>query len=231
MAEHESLGTRLALLGAPGGLRAGVRWLVRAALGVDAYRICARALAGERVAQPLPGHTLLVIAKPNVDTVEPTTLRLLDTHNGVPCRDLVARGGRVYALCEGVRVASQARIEFGAIRTDTPLPIVIDVGPRNAFLSYLYTPPESRRRGAARALIAAICDDLARERRFDHCVCHVQATNVRSLNTFAVAGFAPVATLWNSRRRLLRVSRNGRAPTLSLDVRMLAPTEDVVAAP
>ena len=110
MAEREALATRLALLGAPGGLQAGVRWLVRVALGVDAYRICACPLAGERTAHALPGHTLLVIAKSNIDTVEPATLRLLDTHNGVPCRDVVARGGRVYALCEGARVASQARI-------------------------------------------------------------------------------------------------------------------------
>jgi ribosomal protein S18 acetylase RimI-like enzyme len=201
------------------------------ALGLDSYRICAFPLTGDRTAHALPEHTLLVIAKSNIDTVEPATLRLLDTSNGVPCRDVVARGGRVYALCEGARVTSQARIEFGAIRTDTPLPIVIDVGPRNAFLSYLYTPPESRRRGAARALIGAICDDLAGERRFDHCVCHVQATNVRSLNAFAAAGFAPMATLWNTRRRLLRVSRNGRAPSLPLDIRMLAPAEGAVTAP
>lgn len=223
MAEQEALAARLALLAAPGGPGAALRWVVRKLFRVDAYRVLAQTLTA--TAQPPTGAWSLAqfcaVTDANIAVTDASLLRQLDANNGCTCAVTTANGGRVYALRSGDDVVCQARVEFGEMRTDTPLPILIHVGPRNAFLSYLHTSAAYRRSGAARALLALIAAHLADEGRWRYCLCHVQSTNVRSLNAFRSAGWRPVAAIWTTKDRLLYVSRGALARSLPLAIERL----------
>lgn len=225
MAERESLARRLALVAAPGGARASVRWVVRRLSGIDAHSVLARSLTGaaERQLGAWSAEQLVVVTEDNIDGFEPALLGQLDANNGCRSSDTTASGGRIYALRVRDTIACQARIEFGTSITDSPLPMIIHLGPRNAFLSYLYTGTAHRRTGAARALLALVTRHLADERRWDHCVCHVQATNVRSLNAFRSAGFSPIASIWTRGHRLLHVSQSTAARSLPLAFHLIDP--------
>ena len=224
MAEQEALRTRLALLAAPGGAGAGARWLARALFRVDAYRVLAKRLAADEPAATgaWSAAQFCTITQENIADRDAAMIRHLDAHNGCACAITTSHGGRIYALQANGSVACQARVEFGEMRTDTPLPMTVVVGPANAFLSYLHTSPAHRRTGAARALLALVARHLAGEGRWTHCVAHVQSTNVRSLNAFRSAGWQPIASIWTVGNRLLHVSRGPLARALPLAVEPLA---------
>lgn len=226
MPEQDPLIERLSLLRARGGLPAGARWLLRRATGVDAYTICARDLGlhtqTSRIHVPAT-WTFEVLTAGTIGIVDASLVTETDAHNGCTVAETISRGGRVYALHRNGRLLCQAKIEFATAQIDTPLPMVLDVGTRNAFLSYLYTQPDARRIGAARSLITLIGDDLAAAGACALCVCHVQATNIRSLNTFRAAGWVPAASMWTIRGRMLRIVRTSQGRQMDIEVRWRRP--------
>jgi len=189
---------RVALLRERGGLRSLGFWLLRKALALDVYTLFVLPLREAGAACP-PGCTLLRLA--SEDDLARCPDGLLDQigpHTGAGVRKVLAQGGRIYALIEDGTVRSQTRIDVGAARTATPCKLTFEVGPRNAFLGFLYTHPASRRGGWAKKLLVATASSMAQE-GLQLCFSHVQATNLRSVNTFQSLGWQPAGWLLASR--------------------------------
>ncbi|MGZ8319508.1 MAG: GNAT family N-acetyltransferase [Telluria sp.] len=189
---------RMVLLRERGGLRSLVFWLLREALSLDVYTLFALPLRDADAACP-PGCTLLrLVSEDDLARCPDGLLDQIEPHTGAGARDVLAQGGRIYALVEDGAVRSQTRIDVGAALTDTPCPLRCEVGPRNAFLSFLYTHPASRRGGWAKKLLVATAASLAQE-ELQVCFSHVQATNLRSVNTFLSLGWQHAGWLLASR--------------------------------
>lgn len=192
--EHE----RVALLRERGGMRSLGFWLLRKALALDVYTLFALPLHDAGTALP-PACTLLrLVSDDDLARCPESVLDQLGPHTGVGVRKVLAEGGRIYALVEDGHVRSQTRIDIGAAHTDTPCPLTCEVGARNGFLSFLYTHPSSRRGGWARKLIVATASSMAQE-GLVLCFAHVQATNLRSVNTFLSLGSRHAGWLLASR--------------------------------
>ncbi|MDB5791067.1 MAG: hypothetical protein JWQ80_1091 [Massilia sp.] len=189
---------RVVLLRERGGLRSLRFWLLRKALALDVYTLFALPLRDAGTACP-PGCTLLrLVSEDDLARCPDGLLDQIGPHTGVGVRKVLAQGGRIYALVEDGTVRSQTRIDVGAARTDTPCPLTCEVGPRNGFLSFLYTHPASRRGGWAKKLLIATASSMAQE-GLQVCFSHVQATNLRSVNTFLSLGWQPAGWLLASR--------------------------------
>lgn len=189
---------RMVLLRERGGLRSLGFWLLRKALALDVYMLFALPLHDVGTICP-PGCTLLrLVSEDDLARCPDGLLDQIGPHTGAGVREVLAQGGRIYALVEGGTVHSQVRIDIGAARTDTPSRLVCEVGPRNAFLSFLYTHPTSRRGGWAKKLLVATMSSMARE-GLQACFSHVQATNLRSVNTFLSLGWQRAGWLLASR--------------------------------
>lgn len=189
---------RVALLRERGGLRSLGFWLLRKALALDVYPLFALALRDTDAACP-PGCTLLrLVSEDDLARCPDALLEQIGPHTGVGVRKVLAQGGRIYALVEDGAVRSQTRIDVGAARTNTPCLLTCEVGPHNAFLSFLYTHPASRRGGWAKKLLLATASSMARE-GLQVCFSHVQATNLRSVNTFLSLGWRRAGWLLASR--------------------------------
>lgn len=189
---------RVALLRERGGMRSLAFWLLRKALALDVYTLFALPLGDAGMACP-PGCTLLRLA--SEDDLARCPAWLLDQigpHTGAGVHKVLAQGGRIYALVDNGVVRSQTRIDVGVAHTDTPCPLTCEVGPRNAFLSFLFTHPASRRGGWAKKLIVATASSMAQE-GLQLCFAHVQATNLRSVNTFLSMGARHAGSLVASR--------------------------------
>ncbi|MFC5552225.1 GNAT family N-acetyltransferase [Massilia aerilata] len=189
---------RVALLRERGGLRSLGFWLLRRALALDVYTLFALPL---RDAGPafLPGCTLLrLVSEDDLANCPGSLLKQIGPHTGIGVDKLIAQGGRIYALVEDGAVRSQTRIDVGVAHTDTPCPLTLEVGPHNAFLSFLYTHPSSRRGGWAKKLLLATASSMAQE-GLHVCLSHVQATNLRSVNTFFSLGWRHAGWLLASR--------------------------------
>lgn len=189
---------RVTLLRERGGLRSLNFWLLRKALALDVYTLFALPLRDTGTACP-PGCTLLRLAsEDDLARCPESLLDQIGPHTGAGVRKAIAEGGRIYALVEDGAVRSQTRIDVGAARTGTPCPLTFALGPRNAFLSFLYTHPASRRGGWAKKLVVATASSMARE-GLQWCFAHVQATNLRSVNTFLSLGSRHAGWLLASR--------------------------------
>jgi ribosomal protein S18 acetylase RimI-like enzyme len=192
--QHE----RVALLRERGGPRSLAFWLLRRVLALDVYTLFALPLRDAGPACP-PGCTLLRLAsEDDLARCPASLLEQIDPHTGAGVRKVIAQGGRIYALVEDGAVRSQTRIDIGAAGTDTPCPLTLEVGPRNGFLSFLYTHPASRRGGWAKKLLVATASSMAQE-GLQVCLSHVQATNLRSINTFLSLGWQHAGWLLASR--------------------------------
>lgn len=192
--QHE----RVALLRERGGPRSLAFWLLRRVLALDAYTLFALPLRDAGTACP-PGCTLLRLAsEDDLARCSASLLEQIGPHTGAGLRQVLAQGGRIYALVEDGAVRSQTRIDVATARTDTPCPLTFEVGPRNAFLSFLYTHPASRRGGWAKKLLVATASSMAQE-GLQVCLSHVQATNLRSINTFLSLGWQNAGWLLASR--------------------------------
>jgi ribosomal protein S18 acetylase RimI-like enzyme len=192
--QHE----RVALLRERGGPRSLGFWLMRQVLALDVYTLFALPLRDTGSTCP-PGCALLRLANDDDLARWPAVLLdQIDPHTGIGLRNVLAQGGRIYALVEDGAVRSQTRIDVGAARTDTPCPLTLEVGARNAFLSFLYTHPASRRGGWAKKLLVATASSMAQE-GLQVCLSHVQATNLRSVNTFLSLGWRHAGWLLASR--------------------------------
>jgi ribosomal protein S18 acetylase RimI-like enzyme len=181
--QHE----RVALLRERGGPRSLGFWLLRKALALDVYTLFALPLRSADTICP-PGCTLLrLVSEEDLARCPDSLLEQISPHTGAGLHKVLAQGGRIYALVEDGAVRSQTRIDVGAARTDTPCPLACEVGTHNVFLSFLYTHPASRRGGWAKKLLIAAASSMAQE-GFQLCFAHVQATNLRSVNTFLSLG-------------------------------------------
>lgn len=193
---HSSISERLALLRGRGGARASAYWLLRAVTRLDVYVLYSTNLQNRRPASALPeGHRLLKLASlSDLRDCSPLLIDTLDAQSGCGVVSALRSGGRIYALLHEDELLSQLKIDIGRITVDTPCDLTFDVGARHTILSFLFTPSSGRRGGWARRLIESVCASLAEE-GFAQCTCHVQATNVRSRNTFASSGWFPAGWL------------------------------------
>lgn len=189
---------RVALLRERGGPRSLGFWLLRKVLALDVYTLFALPLRDAGPSYP-PGCTLLrLVSENDLASCPEHLLDQINPHTGAGVRKVLAQGGRIYALVEDGAVRSQTRIDVGTARTGTPCPLLCEVGPRNAFLSFLYTHQASRRGGWAKKLIIATASSMAQE-GLQLCFSHVQATNLRSINTFQSLGWQHAGWLLASR--------------------------------
>lgn len=189
---------RVALLRERGGPRSLGFWLLRKALALDVYTLFALTLRDTGTACP-PGCTLLrLVSEDDLARCPDAVLEQINPHTGAGLRKVIAQGGRIYALVEDGAVRSQTRIDIGTAHTGTPCPLTCEVGSRNAFLSFLYTHPASRRGGWAKKLMVATMSSMAQE-GLQLCFSHVQATNLRSVNTFLSLGWQHAGWLLASR--------------------------------
>lgn len=193
---------RRELLSERGGPSAMAFWLLRNGLWLDVYALYTLDLQRQHVspAASLRDCRLLRIAC--ADDLLQCPLELqnqISPHTGLGLQAVIAQGGRVYALVHGNQVLSQARIDIGTSNANTPCRLCFDLGLGNAFLSFLYTHPQSRRGGWAKKLMTATCHSLAQEGLLS-CFSHVQATNLRSVNTFKSMGWQGAGWLIASRR-------------------------------
>jgi hypothetical protein len=175
---------RLEFLKGPGGLRAAAYFGLKLLARIDVFRI------------------VWILAQSNTPSALPSGWRYLSLHTdealsdfpsniidraaeqcGSNPKQLLRRGGSLHLLLAGDLLVAQLSIERGPIcRVDSP-PLYLGMGETDAFLSYLYTWPAYRRRGAAQCLIAATVSDLS-TRNVHRVIAHVRATNVPSMAAF-----------------------------------------------
>lgn len=187
--DRAQLQERLALLRSKGGISAAAFWLIRTTGRIDLFKVLTLEYPP---AQPgTQGHSFELVelrSASDIDTCGHAILATLDRHCGQGVAAVVSRGGRVFAAVGPAGVLCQLTIDTRFSLIDTPCDLVVELPEGDCFLSFLYTPPESRQGGWAKALIAAVSQSLALE-GIKRCLCHVQATNVRSLRTFSSAGW------------------------------------------
>ena len=209
------MATYLDVLQEKRGKLAAAYWLLREILCIDAYYFYAidPALFTRDRELDLPeGYTLFELKDAEqLPGCSPDILQQIEQESGKRVSQIVAEGGRVYAVVHGREVVSQVKINFLPFEVDTPLRMVLDLGQKAAFLSFLYTAPSYRRKRWATRIIAQVCAVLTREET-PCCLCHVQATNVASHNTFRSCGWKPVVYLFaTTGGRLLGMTRPAHA--------------------
>lgn len=186
------------LLRERGGPRSLAFWLLRKTLALDIFTLFALPLRDMGATLPSGCTLLQLISRDDLARCPANLLDQIGPHTGAGVHKVLAQGGRIYALIEDGVVRSQTRIDLGAVRTDTPCPLICEVGSRNAFLSFLYTHQTSRRGGWAKKLLVATASSMAHE-GLQICFSHVQATNLRSVNTFLSLGWQHAGWLLASR--------------------------------
>ena len=188
-AKKSGLRERVNLLGAPGGKRAMAYWLLRRLGRLDVYQLYSVALHGASEIENSEAFELIVLRdRGDSDQHDPGLIDTINAKSGCGVAETIRRGGRIYVLARRGELLSQLKIEFGGGDVDTPADLHVSVGRDGAFLSFLYTPAGARRRGWAKLLVAMTCAALTAE-GLKYCVCHVQATNVRSSHTFESLGW------------------------------------------
>ena len=210
---------------AEGGLAASAYWLMSRVLRICTHKFYAIELDARcaAVSVSLPdGYAFICIAGSSaMAACDERLMATLDRQNGTAVADVIARGGRMYAIVRGTDVITQQRVDFASAKVDSPHPMELRFGERDAFFSYLYTQPAERGRGWATRVITLATQHLASE-GWRACVCHIRASNVLSLATFASCGWRPVALLYSikrSRRNLLVRLPTGRRMAVALRIR------------
>lgn len=222
---------RVALFRARGGKLATAFWLMRHLGRLDVYAFYVVALnrfaAVQRTAEACEFISLSDLS--GIAGHDATIIKALDEHSGCGVAETIRRGGRIYALVRGQDVLSQLKIDLEESAIDTPADVRITVGKGNAFLSFLFTAEAARRAGWARVLVDMTCAALAAE-GLRHCVCHVQATNLRSGNTFDRLGWSVAGWLLaSSAGRFLGIVRNRFAQIDGLDIHAHPPAPRLTA--
>lgn len=186
---------RMDFLRGPGGLRAASYFGLKLLTRVEAFRVVWTSAQSNTALTLPPGwryltlHTAEALSGLSSDTVERVTEQC-----GSSPKQLLERGGSLHLLVTGDSLVAQLCIDRGpTCRIDSP-PLHLSMSDTDAFLSYLYTWPTYRRRGAARYLIAATVNDLSM-RDTHRVLAHVRATNVPSLAAFEHAGWQTCATI------------------------------------
>jgi ribosomal protein S18 acetylase RimI-like enzyme len=198
----------------PGGIRGTTAWLVKRVLPIEifdffvspdpgVYEVSSRhnpPSAREQPVSEYSGNSLLTLRSTNdYDGLKETFLNQLSYYSGSGVRSIVRRGGRVYAFAQGDDIQVQLTIDLvGPVEVDTPLPLLIELPEKAAFLGYLFTYSHYRGQGMAQRLIRAAIHDLKAE-GIAQVFAHVSASNVNSQNTFLTSGWRRAGLLVSGR--------------------------------
>lgn len=209
----------LRLLAGPGGVRALGWKLFRALTRVDRYEWLSRRLdlpaRGAPAARPTAAGELVSVLSPQDWQLLDAELRAqLDDGSGWGVEPLLQGGARIYAYVTGREVQCQVTIDTRMARLTAPCELAVLLESGECFLSFLVTAPRWQRQGLAAALVQDVMQRLGAD-GLRHCHCHVQATNVKSLRTFARAGWCSSGTLWARTGRRLIHSRLPAGVTVS----------------
>jgi hypothetical protein len=181
-----------------GGAVATGWWLLKKLGRIDAYHILAYrdSAASLREGGRKRFNFASISTKADIELLQPAMHSELEDHSGRDLSSLVDEDATVYFIAEGRQVVCQLVISRRReIRLDVPSGVIFDIGPRTAFLSYLFTHINYRRIGAARELLEYVWKELASS-SCDRVIAHVQVTNVPSLGIFAAAGWHRIGTIW-----------------------------------
>lgn len=216
---REQLSERLALARSKGGANATLWWIAKKATRTEPFAFLMTTL-GRHTHHPAVGRFRPVVlrAVDDMRTVPARTIESVSENSGRHVETLLASGIHVYVLIEGEHVVGQLNIAAGpTAMADFPA-FTVHCTEKDAFLSYLFTRPASRRSGAARELLRFVEYDLTC-RGFARVLTHVMKTNVPSLGTFKKAGWGEVGFLLSDRRGRLLFSHVHGAPNLDISRR------------
>lgn len=200
------LSERLGYAVSRGGASATAWWLLKKFWGIEAYHVIAYSNSAKtlrhKIRQPRFAFRSIATTR-DVELLEPAVRAELEEHSGRDLNRLVSDHAVVYFISDGRQVVCQLVTSRNSeIRVDIPAGLIFDIGPRTAFLSYLFTHSNYRRVGAAQELLQLAWNDLGHE-GFERVVAHVLATNVPSLGAFSAAGW----------RRIGTICKNARSPS------------------
>jgi hypothetical protein len=175
---------RLEFLKGPGGLRAAAYFGLKLLTRIDVFRIVwISAQSNTPLMLPSGWRYLSLYTGEAFSNLSSDIIERAVEQCGSNPKQLLRRGGSLHLLLAGDSLVAQLSIERGpACRIDSPS-LYLGMAETDAFLSYLYTWPAYRRRGAAQRLIAAAVSDLS-TRNVHRVIAHVRATNVPSLAAF-----------------------------------------------
>jgi ribosomal protein S18 acetylase RimI-like enzyme len=166
-------------------------------LRVEVHGFFARQLRLAPEQEPAGLRFIVLRQQADLASLSPAVVTQLDSQSGAGVRALLERGTKIYALIRPDAVACQLNISKGELQVDSPIPLRILLRDGDAFLTFLYTHPEFRRRGLAELLVRLVGHSLAAEGCV-RCLCHIRMTNVPSLATFRRTGWVRVAALVTS---------------------------------
>jgi len=181
---------KAASLRQPEFLRATVFWALRKLTGFQVHDVFAISLSHHWDSDKTNHAHRFSSCKNdrNNRLLDPLIEGQLNNHSGPSCKELLDREFDVYYALDDRTVAVQLNMLHGQIIVDSPIDLQLCLGPRVAFLNYLYTHPEYRGRGLARSLMAYACSDQQRQ-GMQSCLAHVRSTNYSSQRVFGKAGW------------------------------------------
>lgn len=178
-------------------------WLLNGVAGVETHHMFSRAVSQARPSAFASEreYTLHSVRSRSDEAVLGSDIRdELERHLATSLLQLVSADVEIHFLTAVREIVAQLIICPGPrVVVDSPARVVLELGAGRAFLSYLYTPPEYRRKGAAKQLLQLVCAQL-HGRGYSTVVAHVRTTNVPSLNTFRNSGWEQVGTIWTRAR-------------------------------
>lgn len=186
---------RMDFLRGPGGLRAASYFGLKLITRIEAFRVVG--ISTQSTAEltlPSGWRYLSIYTEDTLSDISSDAREKIAEQCGSDPKQLLGRGGSLHLIVAGDSLVVQLSIEHGpCCRINSP-PLHLRMAETDAFLSYLYTWPTYRRKGAARHLIAATVSDLSM-RNTHRVLAHVRATNVPSLAAFERAGWETCAMI------------------------------------
>lgn len=195
---------RIRLAFARGGVTATWWWVVRLCTGVELTRFFeSRAVDPEKSEAAYRGTQMRLKVIDSGSAMERAGHELIEhlsRNSGWRVESLVAAGDSICVLILGQKPAVQCNIATGERAIiDHPLSASIEFGNDVAFLSFLYTRPEFRKRGLAGELLRSVSDYMAIRRKV-RIIAHVSGTNIPSIRTFRQCGWRESGFMLTNRR-------------------------------
>ena len=218
------LSEQLEFLRGTGGARAAAYFGLKLAIRIETFHVL-WTTTQPRASQTLPPDWCYVSLREanSLAKLPKNCVTQLATQSGTDPERILARGDSLHLLMQEETLLAQLRIDHGpSCQIDSP-PLRLSMRPTDAFMSYLYTWPQARRRGAAAHLIKSAVSDLAHG-GIHRAFAHIRATNVPSLAAFKLAGWQPCASLFCSTGGRLIMAPG--AANVGLTLRPLVPCAD-----
>jgi ribosomal protein S18 acetylase RimI-like enzyme len=207
---NSSFRERIGYATSKGGAIATLLWILKRLGRIEAYRVFALSCVSEvSTANDEPPRFTFrhVLTGRDIGVIGDGVRAQLEDHLGRGLDRLVAEGSTTYFLADNDQVVCQLIIaKRSSIHLDMPTGLVLEIGPKSAFLSYLYTHDRYRRIGAAQQLLHFVSNHLAQS-GYERAVTHVSATNVPSLNAFAASKWTRIGTIWTTQHSRRFVAR------------------------